>query len=243
VLFDVSLEVEAGEVAVLLGRNGQASRPRSRASWGWSRRCAARSGWTAASWPGCPPYRISRAGVGYVPEDRRVFAELTVTENLEVGRQPPREGAPAWTPEGLFRIFPNLAAMRDRPGGRMSGGEQQMLTIARTLMGNPRLLLLDEPSEGLAPVIVAQMADAVRALKAAGVAVLLSEQNVRFAAGVATGPTCWSAARSASPAAWPRSRRIRACGRLTSASDPDIFMRVCEKTHRSGPALPARRSR
>jgi branched-chain amino acid transport system ATP-binding protein len=134
---------------------------------------------------GLPPYRISRAGVGYVPEDRRVFAELTVTENLEVGRQPPREGAPAWTPEGLFRIFPNLAAMRDRPGGRMSGGEQQMLTIARTLMGNPRLLLLDEPSEGLAPVIVAQMADAIRLLKAAGVAVLLSEQNVRFAAGVA----------------------------------------------------------
>ena len=120
-----------------------------------------------------------------MPEDRRIFADLTVLENLEVGRQPPRPGVPTWTPEALFRLFPSLGAMRGRPGGRMSGGEQQMLTIARTLMGNPRLLLLDEPSEGLAPVVVADVARAVRELKAAGVAILLSEQNDRLAQGIA----------------------------------------------------------
>jgi branched-chain amino acid transport system ATP-binding protein len=185
VLFDVSLEVEAGEVAVLLGRNGAGKSTTLRSVMGLVPSLRGSVRLDGRELAGLPPYRISRAGVGYVPEDRRVFAELSVTENLEVGRQPAREGAPAWTPKGLFRIFPNLAAMRDRPGGRMSGGEQQMLTIARTLMGNPRLLLLDEPSEGLAPVIVAQMADAIRLLKAAGVAVLLSEQNVRFAASVA----------------------------------------------------------
>ncbi len=106
-------------------------------------------------------------------------------ENLEVGRQAPRQGAPTWTPEKLFQIFPNLAEMRNRPGGRMSGGEQQMLTIARTLMGNPSLVLLDEPSEGLAPVIVDQMARAIKGLKAEGLTVVLSEQNLHFATGVA----------------------------------------------------------
>ena len=185
VLFDVSLEVEAGEVAVLLGRNGAGKSTTLKSVMGLVPAIRGSVRLDGRELAGLPPYRISRAGVGYVPEDRRVFAELSVTENLEVGRQPPRRGAPAWTPDDLYRIFPNLGTMRDRPGGRMSGGEQQMLTLARTLMGNPRLLLLDEPSEGLAPVIVAQMADAIRALKAAGVAVLLSEQNVRFAAGVA----------------------------------------------------------
>jgi branched-chain amino acid transport system ATP-binding protein len=120
-----------------------------------------------------------------VPEDRRIFTDLTVMENLEVGRQPPRDGAPLWTEERLFSLFPNLAAMRDRPGGRMSGGEQQMLTIARTLMGNPRCVLLDEPSEGLAPIIVEQMGDSIRALKSEGLSILLSEQNMHFSLGVA----------------------------------------------------------
>jgi branched-chain amino acid transport system ATP-binding protein len=119
-----------------------------------------------------------------VPEDRRIFTELTVMENLEVGRQPPRPGAPTWTPARLFKLFPNLAEMTDRPGGRTSGGEQQMLTIARTLMGNPSCILLDEPSEGLAPVIVDQMAAAIRELKAEGLSVLLSEQNLHFATEV-----------------------------------------------------------
>jgi branched-chain amino acid transport system ATP-binding protein len=120
-----------------------------------------------------------------VPEERRIFTDLTVLENLEVGRQPPRDGRPAWTEERLFALFPNLGRMRTRAGGRMSGGEQQMLTIARTLMGNPRLLLLDEPSEGLAPVIVEEMAGAILALKQEGVTVLLAEQNLHFAARVA----------------------------------------------------------
>jgi len=132
-----------------------------------------------------PTYRIARLGLGYVPEERRIFTELTVMENLEVGRQDPRQGAPVWTQDKLFTLFPNLAGMRERPGGSMSGGEQQMLTIARTLMGNPRCVLLDEPSEGLAPIIVEQMAHSIRALKGEGLCVLLSEQNLHFSHAVA----------------------------------------------------------
>jgi branched-chain amino acid transport system ATP-binding protein len=134
---------------------------------------------------GREPFEIARLGIGYVPEDRRVFSELTVMENLEVGQRPARADAPHWTPERLFGLFPNLGRMRDRPGGAMSGGEQQMLTIARTLMGNPKLVLLDEPSEGLAPVIVEEMAATILALKAEGLTVLLSEQNLHFAGNVA----------------------------------------------------------
>jgi len=128
-----------------------------------------------------PPYRIARLGLGYVPEDRRIFTDLTVMENLEVGRQAARPGAPHWSAERLFALFPNLGRMKDRRGGRMSGGEQQMLTIARTLMGNPKAVLLDEPSEGLAPVIVEQMAQTILELKKEGLCVLLCEQNLRFA--------------------------------------------------------------
>jgi branched-chain amino acid transport system ATP-binding protein len=132
------------------------------------------------------PHAIARAGLGYVPEDRRIFHDLTVLENLDVGRQAPRHwpdgsAAPAWTPEALFRLFPNLGEMPHRPGGRMSGGEQQMLTVARTLMGNPFVVLLDEPSEGVAPLIVEQMAQMIVALKAQGVSILLCEQNMHFA--------------------------------------------------------------
>jgi len=131
---------------------------------------------------GRQPHEIARLGLGYVPEDRRIFTDLTVMENLEVGRQPARAGAPHWTPERLFTLFPNLGDMRDRLGGRMSGGEQQMLTIARTLMGNPSAILLDEPSEGLAPRITEMMAHAIVGLKAEGQTVVLSEQNLHFAA-------------------------------------------------------------
>ena len=130
---------------------------------------------------GWQPHRIARAGLGYVPEERRIFTDLTVLENLEVGRQPPRDGRPAWTEDRLFALFPNLGRMRTRPGGRMSGGEQQMLTIARTLMGNPSLVLLDEPSEGLSPKIVEQMVDAILTMKKAGVSMIVSEQNLHFA--------------------------------------------------------------
>jgi branched-chain amino acid transport system ATP-binding protein len=131
-------------------------------------------------------HRIAASGLGYVPEDRRIFTDLTVLENLEVGRQktrvwPDGSAAPAWTIQQLFTLFPNLGEMPKRPGGQMSGGEQQMLTVARSLMGNPYLVLLDEPSEGVAPVIVEQMVQMILALKKQGVSILLSEQNLHFA--------------------------------------------------------------
>ena len=126
-------------------------------------------------------YRIAQLGLGFVPEDRRIFTDLSVMDNLEVGRQRPRAGMEPWTPERLFRLFPNLAEMPNRLGGRMSGGEQQMLSVSRTLMGNPYLVLLDEPSEGVAPVIVEKMASMILELKREGVSILLSEQNTHFA--------------------------------------------------------------
>jgi branched-chain amino acid transport system ATP-binding protein len=144
---------------------------------------------------GQAPYRIARLGLGYVPEERRIFRDLTVMENLDIGRQPARAGRDAWTEERLFALFPNLGAMRNRPGGRMSGGEQQMLTIARTLMGNPDLVLLDEPSEGLSPLIVEQMAAAIMALKRQAVTVLLAEQNLHFALRVADSAAVIEAGR------------------------------------------------
>jgi branched-chain amino acid transport system ATP-binding protein len=184
ILADVALEVTTGEVVVLLGRNGAGKSTTLKSIIGLVRPAAGEIVFDGRRIDRLEAYAIAQAGLGYVPEDRRIFTELTVMENLEVGRQPMRANAPAWTPERLFALFPNLAEMRDRPGGRMSGGEQQMLTIARTLMGNPSCLLLDEPSEGLAPVIVDQMAAAIRALKKEGLSVLLSEQNLHFAAEV-----------------------------------------------------------
>lgn len=189
ILQGLSLSVGAGEVMVLLGRNGAGKSTTMKSVIGLLRPASGSIRFDGAEIRGLEPHRIARLGLGYVPEDRRVFADLTVMENLEVGRQPPRKGLGPWTPERLFDLFPNLGRMRDRPGGRMSGGEQQMLTIARTLMGNPRLVLLDEPSEGLAPVIVEQMAGAIRALKQEGLTILLAEQNLHFAGGVADAAT------------------------------------------------------
>jgi branched-chain amino acid transport system ATP-binding protein len=184
VLFDISLHLRAGEVLALVGRNGAGKSTTLKAIMGLVNGWAERLEFNGRSLIGLAPYRIARLGLGYVPEDRRVFTDLTVTENLEVGKQAARGTRSPWTPDRLFRLFPNLAEMQDRRGGQMSGGEQQMLSIARTLMGNPDAILLDEPSEGLAPVIVQTMAQAVSAMKAEGVAVLLSEQNWAFAAGI-----------------------------------------------------------
>jgi branched-chain amino acid transport system ATP-binding protein len=134
---------------------------------------------------GEPAYKVARQGLGYVPEERRIFTSLTILENLEVGRQPKRAGAPYWTTDALFELFPNLSERRNNLGKALSGGEQQMLTIARTLMGNPSLILLDEPSEGIAPVIVEQMAASILKFKEHGLTVIISEQNLHFARAVA----------------------------------------------------------
>jgi len=186
ILFDLSFRVDRGEVVALMGRNGagksttikslMALLPRRRGSVRFLGEDIAR----------LKPFQIARRGLGFVPEDRRIFSDLTVMENLDIGRQGARRHAdgrpaPSWTTEKLFAIFPNLAAMPHRRVAHMSGGEQQMLTVARTLMGNPLLVLLDEPSEGVAPVIVEEMANTIIALKQEGLSVLLSEQNMHFA--------------------------------------------------------------
>ena len=189
ILFDVSLQVGRGEVVALMGRNGAAKSTTLKALMGMVMRRGSVQ-FLGQDIARREPHDIARLGLGYVPEERRIFTDLSVMDNLEVGRQRPRrwpDGTPApeWTPEKLFALFPNLGEMPQRPGGRMSGGEQQMLTVARTLMGQPLLVLLDEPSEGVAPLIVQQMARTIRALKAQGVSVLLSEQNLPFAEAVA----------------------------------------------------------
>ena len=186
ILFDVGLEVRRGEVVALMGRNGAGKSTTLKTLMGMVSERQGRIDFMGHDLSRAEPHAVARLGLGYVPEDRRVFSDLTVLENLEVGRQGPRRwpdgsAAPAWTPEALFKLFPNLGEMPNRPGGRMSGGEQQMLTVARTLMGNPLLVLLDEPSEGVAPVIVEQMAQMILELKAQGVSILLSEQNMHFA--------------------------------------------------------------
>jgi branched-chain amino acid transport system ATP-binding protein len=185
VLFDVSLHVGAGEAVALLGRNGAGKSTTFRSILGLIARRSGAIVFDGEDISKRPTYEIVRRGLGYVPEDRRIFSDLTVEENLQVGRQPPRPNAPTWTLERLFAIFPNLRELRGRDGAHMSGGEQQMLTIARTLMGNPSLLLLDEPSEGLAPRIVEQMIEAIREMKREGLGVFVSEQNIAFARLVA----------------------------------------------------------
>ena len=185
ILHGVSLEANAGEVVALLGRNGAGKSTAMKAIMGLVAPARGEVSFAGERIDRLPPYRIARLGLGYVPEERRIFTELSVMENLEVGRQPARDGAPAWTEDKLFALFPNLGRMRERPGGRMSGGEQQMLTIARTLMGNPELLLLDEPSEGLAPLIVELLQQRVAELKSTGLSIVLAEQNLQFVMALA----------------------------------------------------------
>lgn len=181
ILDGVALEVRPGEVVALLGRNGAGKSTTFRSIVGLVPKRDGEVRFGDRDLIRMPTHDIVRLGLGWVPEDRRIFTDLTVEENLEVGRRPPRDGLTPWTPERLFALFPNLAEMRKRPGGRMSGGEQQMLTIARTLMGNPATVLLDEPSEGLAPRIVEEMAKAIGLLKREGLSILVSEQNLHFA--------------------------------------------------------------
>lgn len=189
ILHGVGFSMGRGEVLALMGRNGAGKSTTMKAVMGLVPPQAGRITFEGHTIVGREPFEIARLGIGYVPEERRVFSELSVMENLSVAQRPRREGAPHWTPERLFQLFPNLGRMRDRPGGAMSGGEQQMLTIARTLMGNPKLVLLDEPSEGLAPVIVEEMAKTILALKGEGLSVLISEQNLHFAGSVADRAT------------------------------------------------------
>jgi branched-chain amino acid transport system ATP-binding protein len=181
VLFDLGLEVGRGEVVALMGRNGAGKSTTMKAVMGLLERKRGNVQFMGRDISGLESFRIARLGLGFVPENRRIFTDLSVIENLEIGRQPPRPGIPEWTHERLFKLFPNLGEMPGRMGGAMSGGEQQMLTVSRTLMGNPYLVLLDEPSEGVAPVIVEQMAGMILELKEKGVSILLSEQNLHFA--------------------------------------------------------------
>jgi len=176
VLFGVSIEVNTGECVCLLGRNGVGKSTTMRSIMGLTPPQSGRVAFRAVDITGWDSYRVARAGIGFVPEDRRIFADLTVWENLDVAHR----GSGAWTPERVFDLFPALRQLTGRNGGYLSGGEQQMLTIARTLMGNPELLLLDEPSEGLAPLVVDHLGVQIARLKAEGLTILLAEQNTEF---------------------------------------------------------------
>jgi branched-chain amino acid transport system ATP-binding protein len=184
VLFGITLDINAGECVCLLGRNGVGKTTTMRSIMGLTPPYQGRVRFKGKDITGSEPYRLARSGIGYVPEDRRIFAELTVWENLEVAaRSANRSGH--WTVQTVSDLFPKLGELKDRMGGVLSGGEQQMLTIARTLMGNPELLLLDEPSEGLAPVIVESLLEQVRRLKREGLTILLAEQGVDFSLSLA----------------------------------------------------------
>ncbi len=185
ILHDLSFTIEAGDVVALLGRNGAGKTTTLKSVMQLVRPTSGSVTFAGGEIVGRPAHQVARMGLGYVPEERRIFTDLTILENLEVGRQPAREGYPVWTTDILFDLFPNLKERQTNRGKALSGGEQQMLTIARTLMGNPTLLLLDEPSEGIAPVIVEQMAETIRRIKREGLTVLISEQNLHFARLVA----------------------------------------------------------
>lgn len=185
VLSDLSFNVERGQVVALLGRNGAGKTTTMKSVMQLVVPQTGSVTFQGTDITRMAPHKVAKMGLGYVPEERRIFTDLTVMENLEVGRQPAREGTVTWSEEMLFDMFPNLAERKTNRGKEMSGGEQQMLTIARTLMGNPSLILLDEPSEGIAPVIVEEMVRVILQLKKDGLTVLLSEQNLHFAQAVA----------------------------------------------------------
>jgi branched-chain amino acid transport system ATP-binding protein len=185
ILHGISFAARAGEIVALAGRNGAGKSTTMKAIIGLVPPAAGSIAFEGRRITGLEPYRVARLGIGYVPEERRIFTDLTVAENLAVGARPPSAGREPFTAERLVALFPNLGRSLNRSAGQLSGGEQQMLTIARTLMGNPRLLLIDEPSEGLAPVIVEEMMKAMLALKREGLTLIISEQNFAFLAAVA----------------------------------------------------------
>jgi branched-chain amino acid transport system ATP-binding protein len=186
VLFGVSLDIAQGECVALLGRNGVGKSTTMRSIMGLTPPSSGRVVWKGIDITGWAPYRVARAGLGFVPEDRRIFADLTVWENLDVASRGTRGGGRGgFTIERVYDLFPKLRELTDRSGGFLSGGEQQMLTIARTLMGNPELLLLDEPSEGLAPLVVRHLGEQIARLKREGLTILLAEQNVDFSLALA----------------------------------------------------------
>jgi branched-chain amino acid transport system ATP-binding protein len=183
VLFGLTFAVARGECVALLGRNGVGKTTTMRSVMGLTPPSRGRILWRGTDLRGKAPHQVARRGIGFVPEDRRIFAELTVWENLDVAAR--GRGAGGWTVERVYELFPKLHDIRDRQGGFLSGGEQQMLTIARTLMGNPELLLLDEPSEGLAPIVVDHLRDQIARLKREGLTILLAEQNTEFSLSLA----------------------------------------------------------
>ncbi len=185
VLVDVSFDIARGECVALMGRNGAGKSTTLKAILHLNQQRSGQIMFRGQPIQSSSTHDIVKMGLGYVPEDRRIFTDLTVLENLSVGTQAQRQGAHHWTVQQLFELFPNLAQMPMRLGAQMSGGEQQMLTVARTLMGNPYCVLLDEPSEGVAPLVVEQMAKTITRLKEQGLTVLLSEQNIHFARQVA----------------------------------------------------------
>lgn len=180
VLFGVSLKVSEGEVVSILGRNGVGKTTTLRSIMGLTPPHSGSITWKGKEIAAKPSYEIAKMGIGFVPEDRRIFSDLTVWENLDVAIKSPGRRGPSWTVERVFELFPALEPLQNRRGGYLSGGEQQMLTIARALMGNPELLLLDEPSEGLAPVVVQHLGEQISKLREEGMTILLCEQNARF---------------------------------------------------------------
>ena len=189
ILFGISLSVQEGQTVALLGRNGAGKSTTLKAIAGVIPARAGRIGILGAAMQGCPAHALARAGIGYVSEDRQIFPEHSVEDNLLIGAKKGCGGEDYWNLKRVYEVFPMLEPLRDRMGGLLSGGEQQMLTIARTLMGNPKALLLDEPSEGLAPIIVQRIGDLLRKLRDMRVTVLLAEQNMHFCLGIATAAT------------------------------------------------------